>query len=74
MTIPVYMGGDDVGALDTLCASRQGLLLILLDGRVILLPLSWDDAKTTEAAWAAGKITDLTVGGPYTLFHRTRIH
>jgi hypothetical protein len=72
--IRVDLGGDDIAALDTMAASRQGLVLVLLDGRVLLLPLSLQDAQTTEAAWRGGSITDLRLRGDYVQFHRMRLN
>ncbi|CAH0134116.1 hypothetical protein [Roseomonas sp. CECT 9278] len=74
MTIPVDLGNGDMAALDTLTASRQGLVVVLLDGRVILVPLSWREVQEVTEAWQGGRLDDLLIRPPYVTFTRTTVH
>lgn len=74
MIIPVHLSEGDEGVLDTMVPSRQGLLLVLLDGRVILCLLTYEQAQITHEAWSQGRVTELKVGGRYVTFHRTAMH
>lgn len=72
--IPVDIGPGDRAALDTLVASRQGLLIVLLDGRVYLTPLSYEDAKAVVEAWKGGDVGHMELRPPYIQYHRTTMH
>ena len=72
--VNVVIPGADRGVLDTLTASNQGLLIVLRDGRVILVELSLCAGRQVERARARGDLAEIVVTTPYKALQRVTVN
>ena len=73
MAVLTLRDGDS-GQVETLTASNQGLLIVLVDGRVLLVDLPIHAGHEIQAAWTAGVLTEINVTLPYVFLKRAVLH
>ena len=65
MQVPVNLPGGDSGVIAEALATNQGLLITLVDGRVILIPATREQGDEATHYLARGAITSLNVHAFY---------